>query len=155
MHVRLFFVTSFEALCFHGCLTCVWIGVFRIFFRTYCIFGASSHLGCPRRYRFQRKQDPLKAGDIVKIDLGCHIDGYIAVAAHTVIVKESPDSTAEDVARAEARLHEVNAANTALSEAALLARLQMHLRRHSHPVRITAVPGRRRGARHVIRFGTA
>lgn len=34
---------------------------------------------------------PLKAGDIVKIDLGCHIDGYIAVAAHTLVVKESPD----------------------------------------------------------------
>lgn len=34
--------------------------------------------------------EPLKAGDCVKIDLGCHIDGYIAVAAHTVIVPESP-----------------------------------------------------------------
>lgn len=31
-------------------------------------------------------------GDIVKIDLGCHIDGYIAVAAHTCIVPDSPDS---------------------------------------------------------------
>ena len=28
----------------------------------------------------------LKAGDLVKIDLGCHIDGYIALAAHTVVV---------------------------------------------------------------------
>lgn len=28
----------------------------------------------------------LKAGDWVKIDLGCHIDGYIAVVAHTAIV---------------------------------------------------------------------
>mmetsp|Transcript_18873 Transcript_18873/g.30927 ORF Transcript_18873/g.30927 Transcript_18873/m.30927 type:complete len:433 (-) Transcript_18873:284-1582(-) len=36
--------------------------------------------------------EPLKAGDIVKIDLGCHIDGYISVAAHTLIVPESPDS---------------------------------------------------------------
>jgi curved DNA binding protein len=36
----------------------------------------------------------LKAGDIVKMDLGCHIDGYIAVAAHTVIVKESADAAA-------------------------------------------------------------
>lgn len=36
--------------------------------------------------------DPLKAGDIVKIDLGCHIDGYISVAAHTLIVSDSPDS---------------------------------------------------------------
>lgn len=37
---------------------------------------------------------PLKAGDIVKFDLGCHIDGYIAVAAHTAVVKESADSPA-------------------------------------------------------------
>lgn len=37
---------------------------------------------------------PLKAGDIVKFDLGCHIDGYIAVAAHTVVVKETADSPA-------------------------------------------------------------
>ena len=39
------------------------------------------------------KQEPLKAGDTVKIDLGCHIDGYIAVAAHTVVVPESADGT--------------------------------------------------------------
>lgn len=26
------------------------------------------------------------------MDLGCHLDGYIAVAAHTLIVKESPDA---------------------------------------------------------------
>jgi curved DNA binding protein len=37
-------------------------------------------------------QPPLKAGDIVKIDLGCHIDGYIAVAAHTCVVPESADA---------------------------------------------------------------
>ncbi|RLN57945.1 hypothetical protein BBJ28_00002606 [Nothophytophthora sp. Chile5] len=30
----------------------------------------------------------LKGGDWVKIDLGCHIDGYIAVVAHTAIVPE-------------------------------------------------------------------
>lgn len=30
----------------------------------------------------------VKAGDWVKIDLGCHIDGYIAVVAHTAIVPE-------------------------------------------------------------------
>ncbi|KAL7545811.1 hypothetical protein ACHAWF_016510 [Thalassiosira exigua] len=36
--------------------------------------------------------EPLKAGDIVKIDLGCHIDGYISVAAHTLIVPESAGS---------------------------------------------------------------
>jgi len=28
----------------------------------------------------------LKDGDIVKVDLGCHIDGYIALAAHTIVV---------------------------------------------------------------------
>ncbi|GFO22950.1 proliferation-associated protein 2g4 [Plakobranchus ocellatus] len=42
------------------------------------------------------KSDPpviLSDGDVVKIDLGAHVDGYIAVAAHTVVVgatKESP-----------------------------------------------------------------
>lgn len=36
----------------------------------------------------------LCAGDWVKVDLGCHIDGYIAVAAHTFIVPaESPSET--------------------------------------------------------------
>lgn len=34
----------------------------------------------------------LKAGDLVKIDLGCHIDGYIAVAAHTLVVSENADA---------------------------------------------------------------
>jgi curved DNA binding protein len=28
----------------------------------------------------------LAAGDVAKIDLGCHIDGYVAQAAHTVVV---------------------------------------------------------------------
>ncbi|XP_058459472.1 proliferation-associated protein 2G4 [Malaya genurostris] len=35
------------------------------------------------------KNDPdyaLKVGDVVKIDLGAHIDGFIAVAAHTIVV---------------------------------------------------------------------
>ena len=35
---------------------------------------------------FFLQQVELAAGDMVKIDLGCHIDGYIAVAAHTVEV---------------------------------------------------------------------
>lgn len=34
------------------------------------------------------EREPLKAGDIVKIDLGCHIDGYISVAAHTLIIAQ-------------------------------------------------------------------
>lgn len=37
----------------------------------------------------------LSAGDMVKIDLGCHIDGFIAVLAHTVIVKEEEGVQAE------------------------------------------------------------
>ncbi|XP_034657610.1 proliferation-associated protein 2G4 [Drosophila subobscura] len=40
------------------------------------------------------KNDPdhtLKAGDVVKIDLGAHIDGFIAVAAHTIVVDASAD----------------------------------------------------------------
>lgn len=39
---------------------------------------------------------PLQAGDIVKIDLGCHIDGYISVAAHTVIVPPSPGAPVDE-----------------------------------------------------------
>mmetsp|Transcript_8506 Transcript_8506/g.12588 ORF Transcript_8506/g.12588 Transcript_8506/m.12588 type:complete len:400 (-) Transcript_8506:60-1259(-) len=39
---------------------------------------------------------PIKAGDIVKIDLGCHIDGYIAVAAHTLVVPDGDASPAVD-----------------------------------------------------------
>ena len=28
----------------------------------------------------------LEEGDVAKIDLGCHIDGFIAQAAHTIVV---------------------------------------------------------------------
>lgn len=44
------------------------------------------------------KNDPdyqLKAGDVVKIDLGAHIDGFIAVAAHTIVVGAKPDNKAK------------------------------------------------------------
>jgi len=40
------------------------------------------------------KSDPdyvVKDGDLVKIDLGCHIDGFIAVAAHTFVVGATKD----------------------------------------------------------------
>ncbi|XP_055842295.1 proliferation-associated protein 2G4 [Episyrphus balteatus] len=43
------------------------------------------------------KNDPdciLKEGDVVKIDLGAHIDGFIAVAAHTIVVGASSDNKA-------------------------------------------------------------
>ncbi|XP_050293413.1 proliferation-associated protein 2G4 [Anthonomus grandis grandis] len=33
----------------------------------------------------------LKEGDVAKIDLGAHIDGFIAVVAHTIVVGASPD----------------------------------------------------------------
>lgn len=31
-------------------------------------------------------ESKLKAGDMVKIDLGCHIDGYLSLGAHTVVL---------------------------------------------------------------------
>ena len=42
-------------------------------------------------------QPELKVGDVVKIDLGCHIDGFIAVAAHTLVVAETAESPPESV----------------------------------------------------------
>ena len=38
----------------------------------------------------------LKDGDVVKLDLGVHVDGYIAVVAHTVILSEAKKSRAAD-----------------------------------------------------------
>lgn len=41
------------------------------------------------------KNDPdheIKEGDVVKIDLGAHIDGFIAVAAHTVVARSDAGS---------------------------------------------------------------
>nr|XP_043636989.1 ERBB-3 BINDING PROTEIN 1-like [Erigeron canadensis] len=32
----------------------------------------------------------LKEGDILKIDMGCHIDGFIALLAHTHVLQEGP-----------------------------------------------------------------
>lgn len=43
----------------------------------------------------------LKAGDLVKIDLACHIDGFIAAAAHTVLIGDTVvDDRRADVAHA-------------------------------------------------------
>lgn len=39
----------------------------------------------------------MKVGDVVKIDLGCHLDGYIAVAAHTVVVSETVENPPTEV----------------------------------------------------------
>lgn len=37
---------------------------------------------------YHSRQEVINDGDLVKIDIGCHIDGYIAVAAHTIQVGE-------------------------------------------------------------------
>jgi len=37
----------------------------------------------------------LKAGDIAKVDLGVHIDGFIALVAHTIVVGASADKPVE------------------------------------------------------------
>jgi len=36
--------------------------------------------------------DVLSNGDLVKLDVGCYVDGYIAVAAHTIVCGEQPTS---------------------------------------------------------------
>ncbi|CAJ0930927.1 unnamed protein product, partial [Mesorhabditis belari] len=53
------------------------------------------------------RSDPpvlLKTGNVVKVDLGAHIDGYVATAAHTVVVGASKDNKVDgkkaDVIRA-------------------------------------------------------
>jgi methionine aminopeptidase len=35
----------------------------------------------------QDESVPLADGDVAKIDLGCHLDGFVAQAAHTVVVQ--------------------------------------------------------------------
>ncbi len=60
----------------------------------------------------------LAADDIVKIDLGAHIDGFIVLAAHTVIVGQDA-ATAEAVATGR-RAAVINATYTAAEVAAKL-----------------------------------
>ncbi|KAJ4842193.1 ERBB-3 binding protein 1 [Turnera subulata] len=56
----------------------------------------------------------LEAGDLVKIDMGCHIDGFIAVVAHTHVLQDGPvTGKAADV---------IAAANTAAEVALRLIR---------------------------------
>lgn len=56
----------------------------------------------------------LQENDIVKIDMGCHIDGFIAVVAHTHVIREGPvTGRAADV---------IAAANTAAEVALRLVR---------------------------------
>lgn len=68
---------------------------------------------------------PLKAGDVAKIDLACHIDGFIAAAGHTLIVgSEQVEDRRADVvlaahnaAEAALRLVQVGNTNTQVTEA--------------------------------------
>eukprot|EP00246_Nothoceros_aenigmaticus_P004341 TRINITY_DN15850_c0_g1_i1.p1 TRINITY_DN15850_c0_g1~~TRINITY_DN15850_c0_g1_i1.p1 ORF type:complete len:400 (+),score=90.65 TRINITY_DN15850_c0_g1_i1:213-1412(+) len=56
----------------------------------------------------------VKEGDILKIDVGCHIDGFVAVVAHTHVIQEGPiTGRAADV---------LAAANTAAEVALRLVR---------------------------------
>lgn len=56
----------------------------------------------------------LQEGDMIKIDLGCHIDGFIAVVAHTHVLQDEPvTGRAADV---------IAAANTAAEVALRLVR---------------------------------
>ncbi|GER54433.1 methionine aminopeptidase 2 [Striga asiatica] len=56
----------------------------------------------------------LEDGDIVKIDMGCHIDGFIAVVGHTHVIQQGPvTGRAADV---------IAAANTAAEVALRLVR---------------------------------
>lgn len=52
----------------------------------------------------------LKDGDLVKIDMGCHIDGFIAQAAHTIVLSTEPiTGKAADVIQAAATCFEAAA----------------------------------------------
>ncbi|MQM05720.1 hypothetical protein Taro_038530 [Colocasia esculenta] len=56
----------------------------------------------------------LEENDLVKIDMGCHIDGFIAIVAHTHVIQEGPvTGRAADV---------ITAANTAAEVALRLVR---------------------------------
>merc|ERR1719469_547072 len=67
----------------------------------------------------------LKAGDVAKIDLGCHLDGYVGAVGHTIIVgKEEVTDRRADVimaaynaAEVALRLLQVGNTNTMITEA--------------------------------------
>ena len=48
---------------------------------------------CGHYSPFQDESTKIKNGDVVKIDLGIHIDGFIAMGAHTMVVQEPVDDT--------------------------------------------------------------
>mmetsp|Transcript_100555 Transcript_100555/g.313432 ORF Transcript_100555/g.313432 Transcript_100555/m.313432 type:complete len:393 (+) Transcript_100555:70-1248(+) len=67
---------------------------------------------------------PLKAGDMAKVDLACHIDGFIASAANTILVggdvvedkRADVIMAAWNAAEAALRLVQVGKTNTAVTE---------------------------------------
>lgn len=70
---------------------------------------------------------PLKSGDVVKVELGVHIDGYIAKAGHTIVVGMSADNAvtgkaadviaaAHTASEAALRLISVGTQNTAVTD---------------------------------------
>lgn len=38
----------------------------------------------------------IKDGDVVKIDLGAHFDGFMALVAHTIVVQADPNLQVTD-----------------------------------------------------------
>ena len=73
------------------------------------------------RFNYYTQYPALAADDMVKIDLGAHIDGYIVLAAHTLIVGVDL-STVEAAAAVQSsrRAAVINAAYTAAEVAAKL-----------------------------------
>jgi len=69
----------------------------------------------------------LKAGDVAKVEMACHIDGFITGAGHTVIVGPVPEAVADrradvvmaawQAAEAALRLVQVGKTNTQVTEA--------------------------------------
>jgi len=74
---------------------------------------------------FKGESRQLKTGDVAKIDMACHIDGFIAAAAHTVVVggEKVEDKRADVImaawqaAEAALRLVQVGNTNTQVTEA--------------------------------------
>jgi curved DNA binding protein len=69
---------------------------------------------------FSAESQTLAAGDLVRVDLGVHVDGFIAVVAHTVEV--SAPGSEEDLSIRGSRADVIKAAHTALSVAHKLIR---------------------------------
>lgn len=62
------------------------------------------------------KSEPfnLKEGDVAKIDLGVHIDGFIAQVAHTIVVSADPKKTPVEGRKADVILAAYNALQAAV-----------------------------------------